>query len=588
MDNIYVIRERIEAVYGKHSKSFDKAFQFILAMITFTMINQNTGFMKSLSSPVISLGLAVVATFLPPAVLVVLATILLLAHTLAASIGIFAVSALIFLIMYIFYIRLAPKMAFVVLLTPIAFALKIPFVVPVACALIYTPVSLVPMGCGTVVYYMMEYLKKISAASKTSGSKAMLAEISTYVQKVFQNKEMWLYIVAFIIGFFIIYTIRRQELDHAWKIGIIAGAIANVVVTAMGSIALGVNTSYGPLIIGNIVAAVAGLVLELFLFSVDYARSERLQFEDDENDAEKSINAYNATLDKGTQVILGCVTTTPCIAVSAQAYDERVFMLTPSASSLEVIANKDNAYQVCFTDPAQGSASAEYIFNKKVGEKVAIIYNNADTYSTGIYQTFESKAAELGLNIVSVTTFTNDTTDFSVQVTEAKNAGADVVFLPIYYTPASQILNAANTMGYKPVFFGVDGMDGILTMPGFDVALAEDVMLLTPFSADAPDELTKSFVGKYQEKYGEVPNQFAADAYDGIYALAAAAEKAGVKGDEAPEDICDAMIAAMQELTVTGLTGTMVWDATGAVTKTPTAVIIKNGVYVGAEAAAAE
>ena len=277
MDNIYVIRERIEAVYGKHSKSFNKAFQFILAMITFTMINQNTGFMKSLSSPVISLGLAVVATFLPPAVLVVLATILLLAHTLAASIGIFAVSALIFLIMYIFYIRLAPKMAFVVLLTPIAFALKIPFVLPVACALIYTPVSLVPMGCGTVVYYMMEYLKKISAASKTSGSKAMLAEISTYVQKVFQNKEMWLYIVAFIIGFFIIYTIRRQELDHAWKIGIIAGAIANVVVTAMGSIALGVNTSYGPLIIGNIVAAVAGLVLELFLFSVDYARSERLK-----------------------------------------------------------------------------------------------------------------------------------------------------------------------------------------------------------------------------------------------------------------------------------------------------------------------
>lgn len=309
-----------------------------------------------------------------------------------------------------------------------------------------------------------------------------------------------------------------------------------------------------------------------------------LDVQDDENDAEKSINAYNATLDKGTQVILGCVTTTPCIAVSAQAYDERVFMLTPSASSLEVIANKDNMYQICFTDPAQGSASAEYIFNKKV----AIIYNNADTYSTGIYQTFESKAAELGLNIVSVTTFTNDTTDFSVQVTEAKNAGADVVFLPIYYTPASQILNAANTMGYKPVFFGVDGMDGILTMPGFDVALAEDVMLLTPFSADAPDELTKSFVGKYQEKYGEVPNQFAADAYDGIYALAAAAEKAGVKGDEAPEDICDAMIAAMQELTVTGLTGTMVWDATGAVTKTPTAVIIKDGVYVGAEAAAAE
>lgn len=282
MDNIYVIRERIEAVYGKHSRWFDKAFQFILAMITFSLINQNTGFMKSLSSPVISLGLSVVATFLPPMVTVVLATILVLAHTLAASIGIFAVSALIFMIMYIFYIRLAPKMAFVVLLTPIAFALKIPFVVPVACALIYTPVSLVPMGCGVVIFYMMEYLKKMSTAAKASGSKAMLSEITAYVQKVFQNKEMWIYIVAFIIGFFVIYTIRRQELDHAWKIGIIAGAIVNVVVTAVGSVALGTEASFTSLIVGNILAIAVGFVLELFLFSVDYARSERLQFEDDE------------------------------------------------------------------------------------------------------------------------------------------------------------------------------------------------------------------------------------------------------------------------------------------------------------------
>ena len=253
-----------------------------MAMITFTMINQNTGFMKSLSSPVISLALSVVATFLPPMVTVVMATILVLAHTLAASIGIFAVSALIFLIMYIFYIRLAPKMAFVVLLTPIAFALKIPFVIPVACALIYTPVSLVPVGCGTVVFYMMEYLKKMSAVTKESGSKAMLSEITTFVQKVFQNKEMWIYIVAFIIGFFVIYTVRRQEMDHAWKVGIIAGAIANVVVTAIGSTVLGVSTSYGSLIIGNVLAVIIGFVLELFLFSVDYARSEHLQFEDDE------------------------------------------------------------------------------------------------------------------------------------------------------------------------------------------------------------------------------------------------------------------------------------------------------------------
>ena len=304
-----------------------------------------------------------------------------------------------------------------------------------------------------------------------------------------------------------------------------------------------------------------------------------LDVQDDENDAEKSINAYNATLDKGTQVILGCVTTTPCIAVSAQAYDERVFMLTPSASSLEVIANKDNAYQVCFTDPAQGSASAEYIFNKKVGEKVAIIYNNADTYSTGIYQTFESKAAELGLDIVSVTTFTNDTTDFSVQVTEAKNAGADVVFLPIYYTPASQILNAANTMGYKPVLFGVDGMDGILTMPGFDASLAEGLMLMTPFSAT--DEANQAFVDAYTAAYGTEPNQFAADAYDGVYIVKAALEAAGCTADMSNEEICDALVSAMTSLKFTGLTGTdMTWNAEGQVSKAPTAYVVKDGQYV--------
>lgn len=307
-----------------------------------------------------------------------------------------------------------------------------------------------------------------------------------------------------------------------------------------------------------------------------------LDVQDDENDAEKSINAYNATLDKGTQVILGCTTTTPCIAVSSQAYDERVFMLTPSASSLEVIANKDNAYQVCFTDPAQGSASAEYIFNKKVGEKVAIIYNNADTYSTGIYQTFESKAAELGLNIVSVTTFTNDTTDFSVQVTEAKNAGADVVFLPIYYTPASLILSQANSVGYDPAWFGVDGMDGILTMDGFDATLAEGVMLLTPFNADAEDEKTQSFVTKYEEQFGETPNQFAADAYDCIYAYYQALTNANATPDMDAETLCGLMQEQFTSMTFTGLTGTdMTWDATGAVSKEPRGMVIQNGAYVG-------
>ncbi len=303
--------------------------------------------------------------------------------------------------------------------------------------------------------------------------------------------------------------------------------------------------------------------------------------EDDTHDAEKAINAYNTVMDQGAQMIIGTTTTTPCIAVGAQAYEDRVFMLTPSASSTAVTKDKDNVYQVCFTDPAQGAASAEYIAAHNLAKKVAVIYNNADAYSTGIYQTFEAKAAEVGLEIVSTTTFTDDTTDFTVQVSDAQNNGAELVFLPIYYTPAAQILTTANANEYKPVFFGVDGMDGILSIEGFDTSLAEGVMLLTPFSADAEDDLTKNFVAKYQELYNEVPNQFAADAYDGVYALVAAAELAGVQNGAAAEDICDALIAAMQQIEITGVTGTMTWSANGEVSKTPTAVIIENGVYVG-------
>lgn len=308
-----------------------------------------------------------------------------------------------------------------------------------------------------------------------------------------------------------------------------------------------------------------------------------LNVQDDEHDAEKSVNAYNTLMDQGAQLIIGTVTTTPCIAVGTEAYNDRVFMLTPTASSPDVIKEKDNIYQICFTDPAQGAASAEYIFNKKLATKVGVIYNNADAYSTGIYQTFEAKAKELGLELVNVSTFTGETTDFSVQLSSAKSAGAELVFLPIYYTPASMIFQQAAAMEYKPVFFGVDGMDGILSIEGFDKSLADGVLLLTPFSADAADERTQSFVQKYKELANDIPNQFAADAYDAVYVIYQAATAGKLTSSMSHEEVCEAMIAEMQKLTYDGITGTMSWQATGEVTKTPTAVVIKDGAYVGAE-----
>ena len=302
--------------------------------------------------------------------------------------------------------------------------------------------------------------------------------------------------------------------------------------------------------------------------------------EDDEHNVEKVINAYNAALDAGAQMILGSTTSKPCEAAGAQGYKDRVFFLTPSASSTAVIEDKDNVFQVCFTDPNQGAASAEYIAEHKLGTKIAVIYNNADVYSTGIRDTFVEKAPGLGLEIVSEETFTDETTDFTVQVGKAQEAGAEIVFLPMYYTPASLILKTAADKNYKPIFFGVDGMDGILSVEGFDTSLAEGVMLLTPFVATSEDAKVANFVKLYEDKFGETPIQFAADAYDGIYILAAAAEKAGITADTTPEEACDLLIAAMKEIQVDGITGSMTWDESGAVTKTPMAATIENGVYV--------
>lgn len=310
-----------------------------------------------------------------------------------------------------------------------------------------------------------------------------------------------------------------------------------------------------------------------------------LKYEDDVNVPETAVNAYNALKEWGMQISLGSVTSQPGVSTSALAFEDRIFTMTPSGSSPDVISGKDNVYQMCFSDPNQGLASAQYITEQGLGEKVFIIWKNDDVYSTGIKEQFVKEAETLGLEVVGDATFTTDTaTDFSVQLTQAQQAGADLVFLPIYYQPASLILSQADAMGYTPTFFGVDGMDGILTMEGFDPSLAEGLMLLTPFSATVPE--TQSFVEAYTAANdGVTPNQFAADAYDGVYIVKEALEKAGCTADMSSADICEALVAQMTQISYSGLTGKdMTWNAEGQVSKAPTAYVIKGGEYVLPEA----
>lgn len=309
-----------------------------------------------------------------------------------------------------------------------------------------------------------------------------------------------------------------------------------------------------------------------------------LNSQDDEGDIEKAVNAYGKLKDDGAKIIYGCTTTNPCVAVAAETYADRYFQITPSASSTDVTAGKDNVFQVCFTDPNQGITAANYIKDNNLGTKIAVIYNNGDAYSTGVYNSFQATADEIGLEIVTVQTFPDDTnTDFNVQLNAAKDAGADLVFMPIYYTPASLILAQAKSMGYEPTFFGCDGMDGILDLEGFDKELAEGLMLMTPFNAWGEDERTKTFVSEYEAAYGGIPNQFAADGYDCMYAIYEACTAAGVTADMSAEEICEALIARFTsgDFSVDGLTGTgMTWSANGEVSKAPVVVKVEGGVYV--------
>ena len=318
-----------------------------------------------------------------------------------------------------------------------------------------------------------------------------------------------------------------------------------------------------------------------------------LQFEDDKHDAEEAATAYGTLKDGGMQISLATVTSAPGAAVSPLYQEDQTFAITPSGSSPSVIyadgeaqtGAYGNVFQMCFSDPNQGSGSASYIAaHPDLGSKIAVIYKNDDPYSKGIFNTFKAQAATDGLEIVYEGTFKGDESDFSVQVGDAQAAGADLLFLPIYYTPASQILTQANKVGYTPTFFGVDGMDGILDLEGFETSLAEGVYLLTPFVANADDEQTKTFVENYKAKYnGEVPNQFAADAYDCIYALAQACEAAGITSDMSNADICTKMVEQFTSMTFNGLTGSdMTWNQNGEVTKAPKAMIIQNGEYVPA------
>ena len=282
---------------------------------------------------------------------------------------------------------------------------------------------------------------------------------------------------------------------------------------------------------------------------------EILDAGDDQADPEKAVNAYNDLLDKGMQMLCGTVTSGACIAVGAEAADS-TFLFTPSATAVDSITAGDNEFRMCFTDPMQGTKSAEYISEKGLATKVATLYDSMADYNSGVHDAFVAACADYGLEVVADEAYTTDNnTDFSVQLGKIKDSGAELLFLPNYYSDNALILQQAHDLGLDMKIFGVDGMDGILNVENFDKSLAEGVMLLTPFSATATDEKSQNFVKAYGDAHnGEIPNQFAADTYDVLYAMQLAADDAKITPDMENADISAAMSASMANIELDGLT----------------------------------
>lgn len=302
--------------------------------------------------------------------------------------------------------------------------------------------------------------------------------------------------------------------------------------------------------------------------------------QDDEHNAEKALNAYNKLKDDGIKAFMGTVTSAPCLAVTEVATQDNMFLLTPSGSAVDCTKG-DNAFRVCFKDPDQGKASAQYISENKLAKKVAVIYDSSDVYSTGIYQSFKEESSKVGLDIVTEQVFTSsNNTDFSVAIQQIKSSDAELVFLPIYYQQAALIITQADKAGLSTKYFGCDGLDGLIDQLADAKDLANGIMLLTPFAADSKDAKSQAFTKAYEAKFSETPNQFAADAYDAIYAIKAALEKSGISDpNKSYSEVCDALKVAMTQIEVAGVTGNITWDASGEPTKDPKAMVIKDGAY---------
>ena len=284
MTTLLEFREKAKIFMGKYDIYIIPLLKFSLAIITFLAINGNIGFMERAKSPAISMILALMCSFLPINAIAVFGAFLIMAHAYALSLEVFAIAFVVIILMFLLFFRTASQYGYILVLTPLAFAVKMPYLVPRSMGLVGNPLAAVPVGCGTVIFYLMQYMKLNTTILSGTGkeSEAMKQKITYLIDNVVRNREMLLMVIAFAVTIIVVYVIRRMSIDYAWSIAVGVGAVINVIVLLTGSMVLNVSLKIAPVLLGTLVSMALVMALQITVFTLDYSRTEYVQFEDDE------------------------------------------------------------------------------------------------------------------------------------------------------------------------------------------------------------------------------------------------------------------------------------------------------------------
>lgn len=281
MSNLLELRENIKRIYGKYEMYITPALKFVLALVAIIMINSELGYMNLLNNVFVVLMASVACAILPWGFTLIVSALFVVGHIYAMAMECALIALAIFAVMFLLYFRFTPKDAILVILTPICFFLKIPYLIPICVGLVCTPVSAVAVACGVVTHYMIDSVSE-SAIAVAGAEGEVGSQFKMMLEGIMGNTTMIVTLFAFIVTVVVVYLIRRLSIDNSWTIAMITGAVVNAMILLVGDLLLDTKISIVWLLVGSVLAVLVAKVLQFFVFNVDYTRTERVQFEDDE------------------------------------------------------------------------------------------------------------------------------------------------------------------------------------------------------------------------------------------------------------------------------------------------------------------